>query len=327
MKKKFKKRRVFLLSIPFIALIFMQFVKPDNTYVAIEKEKLALPEEVEAILRSSCFDCHSNESNLKWFDKITPVNWIVAQDIKKARTVLNFSDWDKLPEKAQSAKLYYSLNKILSNEMPLKSYRFLHDAEVSESEIDILRNYITSRTPRKIADSNQIRAAEIQANILKGEKASLDPNFVKPVLNGIKYIPNYKNWRAISTTDRFDNGTMRIIYGNDIAVQAIKQKRTNPWPDGSIIAKVAWKEQIDDSGNISTGEFLQVEYMIRDEYKYADTKGWGWARWRGNDLKPYGENANFANECIRCHNPVKNNDYMFTIPLNLNINNLGISKK
>ncbi len=142
---------------------------------------------------------------------------------------------------------------------------------------------------------------------------------VKASPNGIEYINDYRNWKAISTTDRFDNGTMRVIFANDIAADAIKNKQTNPWPDGSIFAKTAWKKKTDTEGNTTTGKFVQVEFMIKDAQKYKATKGWGWARWKGNNLKPYGNDAHFDNECISCHKPVKDNDYVFTAPLNISI--------
>jgi hypothetical protein len=54
--------------------------------------------------------------------------------------------------------------------------------------------------------------------------------------------------------------------------------------------------------------------MIRDSQKYASTKNWGFARWRGADLAPYGKDANFAEECVGCHSPVRDSDYVFTTP-------------
>jgi hypothetical protein len=138
---------------------------------------------------------------------------------------------------------------------------------------------------------------------------------VQPAPNGVEFLPDYKNWKAISSTDRFDNHTMRVILGNDVAVKAIAEGHINPWPDGSSFAKVAWFQQQDDKGLVHTGAFIQVEFMIRDSKKYAATAGWGWARWRGTDLKPYGKNADFSNECITCHLPVRNNDSVYTMPI------------
>jgi len=138
---------------------------------------------------------------------------------------------------------------------------------------------------------------------------------VSPAPNGIAFLPDYKNWKAISTTDRFDNHSIRVILGNDIAVKAIAENHLRPWPDGSAFAKVAWFQQPDENGFVRTGQFFQVEFMIRDSKKYARTLGWGWARWRGTGLKPYGENANFARECVGCHAPLRDTDFVFTEPI------------
>ena len=68
---------------------------------------------------------------------------------------------------------------------------------------------------------------------------------------------------------------------------------------------------------IQPGEFIQVEFMIKDSKKYSATKGWGWARWKGTDLVPYGKEALFTTECISCHRPMKENDFVFTMPLHI----------
>jgi hypothetical protein len=66
---------------------------------------------------------------------------------------------------------------------------------------------------------------------------------------------------------------------------------------------------------VKTGKFVQVEFMVRDRQKYVTTLGWGFARWRGTDLKPYGKDGNFAGECVGCHRPLVNSNYVFTQPL------------
>ena len=55
--------------------------------------------------------------------------------------------------------------------------------------------------------------------------------------------------------------------------------------------------------------------MVKDARRYKDADGWGWGRWRGLDLKPYGEDAHFVGECTGCHLPVRGNDYVYTLPI------------
>ncbi|OQP64506.1 cytochrome P460 family protein [Niastella populi] len=296
----------------------LQFFGPEEPEYAPVNDLAGLPGEVNSIIRNSCFNCHSTQINLRWYDKLTPANYLVYDHVLKGRKALDFSKWDSLTPQAQNGILYYSLNKILEGEMPLASYNAVHpDAKLTDNAIQTLKNFLLTRTPRKSAESAQISNVNQQfSNFISG-KMALSKQAVQPSPNGIEYIPDYRKWKAVSISDRFDNGTMRIIYANDVAVKAIKERKINPWPDGAILAKAAWKEQANADGSISTGQFWQVEFMIRDSRKYASTKGWGWARWRGSDLKPYGGTAAFITECTSCHKPMKDNDYVFTKPLYL----------
>lgn len=304
------------LLILIIIMLGVQFVrtKLDNPPVTAD---IKAPPEVVQILHTSCYDCHSNETKLKWFDEIVPAYWIVASDVKHARKALNFSEWGKLPQPQQKAKLYMALNQILFKEMPLWQYTLLHpEAKLKESEIDVLKNYLAGLSSYQTSDQAHINACNSQYSKWMLNNAS--PENVQSAPNGIAYITGYKNWKVISTTERFDNGIMHVIFGNDIALKAIKDGNINPWPDGTTFAKAGWDMLVDSSGLIHTGEFKQVEFMIKNSKKYASSKGWGWGRWLGMKLKPYGKNASFSHECQNCHQPMKDNDFVFTMPLNLN---------
>jgi len=83
-------------SIGFAALIAIQFLRPPITHPQVTAD-LTAPPEVKQILRTSCYDCHSNETRLAWFDEIVPAYWLVASDVKAGRRRLNFSDIGTLP--------------------------------------------------------------------------------------------------------------------------------------------------------------------------------------------------------------------------------------
>lgn len=312
------------ISLLLLIILFglIQFIEPESIeYNKIEEPQTitGLPEEINEILKKSCFNCHSSSPQLEWYDKITPVNFLVNSHIQSGVKVLNFSNWDSLAPAKQKGILYYGLNKILAKEMPLPSYAFVHPAaKLSTEQIRLIKDYLVSTSPRNVTDSSALKkSAEAYVNTLQNNKKEKKYDWVKPAPNGIDYIPDYRDWMAISTTDRFDNGTIRIIFANKEAVAAIRNKQTNPWPDGSILAKTLWKQEISSEGIVSTGEFIHVEYMIKDTKKYASTQGWGWARWKGDTLIPFGSSAIFVNDCINCHKPVRNNDNVFTKPLNL----------
>ena len=149
------------------------------------------------------------------------------------------------------------------------------------------------------------------ANIAVSSKAK-----VSPAPNGISLPDGYKNWRVISSSHRTDNNTLRVILGNDKAIQAAKDGQTNPWPDGSVLAKLVWKDATHEKWPAATipGKFVHAEFMIKDARKFSATGGWGFARWLGMEQQPYGKDANFVQECYGCHLPVKDNDYVFTQP-------------
>lgn len=134
--------------------------------------------------------------------------------------------------------------------------------------------------------------------------------------NGIAFPAGYQNWRVIGVSHRVDNNTLRVILGNDKAIEAARRGRTNPWPDGAILGKVVWKDSAnpDWAKAVVPGKFVHAEFMFKDSRKYAATGGWGWARWKGLEQKPYGKDAKVAQECVACHTPVKGNDWVFTRP-------------
>lgn len=298
-----------ILFVIFLIFISFQFYKPE-IYTDIITKDFDGPIEIKSILKESCYDCHSNETNLAWFDKVNPVYLIAREHVTEGRKYLNFSHWDSLNAKEKRVKLFDVINVIKANRMPRKDYMFLHsNARLDKEQISVLEKYVLSLEQPVEYDEEKWN------EIVKQHFNSISLKDVKPTLNGIEYIPDYKNWQVISTTDRFDNNTIRIIYANDIAVNAININRINPYPDGSIIAKVAFEKLAKKDGTFIAGKYIQVEFMIKDSKKFASTKGWGWARWVGNEKKPFGKNILFPNQCINCHKPVEQRDHVFTAPL------------
>jgi hypothetical protein len=311
--------RTLIWVVGFLCVVFvgLQFVRPELTNPPVTAE-LQAPEEVKQVLRNSCYSCHSNETKLPWFDEVVPAYWVVTSDVNEARKHLNFSEIGKLPAAQQKGFLFEAVNFIQMGAMPLPAYLKVHpDAKVTPEQLVVLRSYLTAAPPPDPDAAAKAMAAasatdeEYDKWVQESQAMEVQPEF-----NGVAFIPDYKNWKVISSTDRFDNHTMREILGNDVAIKAIAENHINPWPDGTVFAKVAWQQaQPDNQGVVKTGKFIQVELMIKDSGKYASSDGWGWGRWRGTDLKPYGKDAGFQNECMSCHAPVAKNDYVYTMPL------------
>ncbi len=131
--------------------------------------------------------------------------------------------------------------------------------------------------------------------------------------HGISYPTGWRNWSVIAVSHRTDNNTIRVILGNKIAVNAARKGKTNPWPDGTILGKVVWKDTQLKNWKKATapGKFVHAEFMFKDSKKYSKTYGWGWARWIGLQQKPFNKGMRI---CIGCHTPVKKRDWVFTNP-------------
>lgn len=134
--------------------------------------------------------------------------------------------------------------------------------------------------------------------------------------HGIAYPDGWQDWATIAVSHRNDNLTSRVILGNDVAVEAARSGNTDPWPDGAILGKVVWKDAELENWQAATGpgEFVHAEFMFKDSAKYADSHGWGWARWTGLDQQPFDKGMQV---CIACHTPVKSRDWVFTDPARL----------
>jgi Haem-binding domain/Cytochrome P460 len=304
---------VWICGCGMVAFGAIQFIRPSISHPPVTAD-LAAPAEVKEILRTSCYDCHSNETRLAWFDQVAPAYWIVASDVKNGRSHLNFSDIGQLPPAQQKGALYEAVSEIQLGAMPLPAYTRLHrGAIVTPAQLAVLKAYLNPPAPEAAASASALAADDAQYRQWIG--GGNPPQRVSPAPNGIEFPSDYKNWKMVSASDRFDNQSLRMILGNDVAIKAIAEDRMNPWPDGTTFAKVAWFARDDGQGQVRAGAFWQVEFMIRDSRKYSATKGWGWARWRGTEFTPYGKEAGFSAECVGCHTPLRDNDYVFTMPL------------
>jgi hypothetical protein len=89
----------------------------------------------EAIARTSCYDCHSNETDWPAYSYVAPMSWLVRKDVEEGREELNFSEWDE--EMAEEAE--EGAEEIEEGSMPLPNYLRIHrDARLSEEDERVL---------------------------------------------------------------------------------------------------------------------------------------------------------------------------------------------
>jgi hypothetical protein len=114
-----------------IAVMALQFTNPPhlNPPVVPGHDALASnapPASVAALLRNSCYDCHSFETKWPWYSYIAPVSWYVSRDIDAARSNLNFSEWPHDDAKRARKRWRHIADEVENGEMPLRSYVLLH---------------------------------------------------------------------------------------------------------------------------------------------------------------------------------------------------------
>ncbi len=109
-----------------------------------------VPQNVQIILQNSCYDCHSNNTNYRWYDYIQPARTLVESHIKNAKNELNFSEWGNYSNRKQQTKLDRIIKQIKTKQMPLKSYILLHqNAILNETDKKTLIDFLTTYTINK----------------------------------------------------------------------------------------------------------------------------------------------------------------------------------
>jgi hypothetical protein len=139
------------------------------------------------------------------------------------------------------------------------------------------------------------------------------PIFVTEIPSG------YRDWKLISVAhEEGDLNDIRAILGNDSAIAAYREGQL-PFPDGAIIARIAWSYEPSDENNKTFGRpqsFVAgapkngIQFMVKDSKKYASTGGWGFAHFNENDRQPADQTV--LATCFPCHQAVKARDLVFT---------------
>jgi len=132
-----------------ILFIISQFFSPQkNEYTSIPESDFILtekpPQQITAIVKESCYDCHSNNTIYPWYNRITPVNFWLKGHIKGAKEELNFSEWKHYSSKKKTHKLDEFIEMLENNKMPLSSYILMHsEAKLTDDETKTLINWAT----------------------------------------------------------------------------------------------------------------------------------------------------------------------------------------
>ena len=149
-----KKKLYFICGILLIVFIVIQLIpinRPTNSSVQLT-ENIQIQNagnEVMAILKNSCFDCHSNQTKYRWYAYVAPVSWLIARDVSKGREELNFSEWSTYNKRKLVRKLGDIKEQIVKDEMPMRIYTLIHpDTKLTDSQKLLITDWTDQETKK-----------------------------------------------------------------------------------------------------------------------------------------------------------------------------------
>mgnify|MGYP006169876411 CR=1 FL=1 len=156
-------KKVFLAIV--IILVILQFFQIDKTNPTFDESQDFIkvknpPSEVAAILKTSCYDCHSNQTVYPWYSYVQPAGWFLKDHIDEGREELNFSTFGSYEARRQAHKLEESAELVEKGAMPLESYLIIHkNAALTEAQKTTLVDYF-KKLETEIRTSNNLPAEE-----------------------------------------------------------------------------------------------------------------------------------------------------------------------
>ena len=147
MKRFFKT----LLYTIFIALLLVQLYPRPKKNVSTEagSNDIAAVHQVSAdvmeVLKTSCYDCHSNNTVYPWYSTIQPVALFMGNHVDEGKRELNFSEFGRYSVRRKYHKLEEINEQIKEGEMPLSSYTLIHrNAKLNENQKLLVANWAES---------------------------------------------------------------------------------------------------------------------------------------------------------------------------------------
>ena len=163
--------------------------------------------------------------------------------------------------------------------------------------------------------------------VFGGRAISLQDKYTLQVPGGLSFseFRGYEGWPVISI--RENQGKMAVIVGNAMMIDAYREGvpgNGKPFPDGAKMAKIHWTPKTQETypGQPTVpGTQHDVDFMVKDSKRFADSGGWGWAvfeydaatdTFTPGTLDDHPPQANDAKCGFACHTMVKGRDYVFT---------------
>jgi len=121
----FKQLFIWLIG-AFILLQAIQIDIPEPPKIIDPKVALQVPEEIDTMFKTSCYDCHSYQTHMPWYGHISPISLEVKSHIKNGRQALNFQEWENYTDEKKQ-KIYKGIAKTINFSMPMPMYLTIHE--------------------------------------------------------------------------------------------------------------------------------------------------------------------------------------------------------
>ncbi|MCG3687608.1 heme-binding domain-containing protein [Aliarcobacter butzleri] len=131
----------FLLILLGLFLVIQLIPTSKENEVVDKSLEITAEEGIMDILRTACYDCHSNETVYPWYSYIAPFSWTISKHVKEGKKALNFSIWETYTEKEKEEHLK-DIYRTIYAAMPLQPYLLIHTkANISSEDRKVIRDW------------------------------------------------------------------------------------------------------------------------------------------------------------------------------------------
>jgi hypothetical protein len=172
-------------TIGILALIFvsLQFTTPQHTNPPIDEMQTlqsttVVPREVSVLFARSCDDCHTNNTNWRWYTYVAPVSWLTVDHVNKGRAELNLSEWGRYGARMKETRLRAICAQCQGGAMPVASYALVHrEARLSPEDVRMICEW--TETARKQLQATSPGTRGTVGNGILSQCSPMSPLFAR----------------------------------------------------------------------------------------------------------------------------------------------------
>jgi hypothetical protein len=148
-RNKMSIRRKVGLAIVFL-IIAIQFIRPARNASAqpgtnVFEQQYGVSPALANVFKTSCYDCHSNNTRYPWYANIQPVAWYLGHHVNEGKEELNLEEFGNYTQRRKLSKLKEIRTSVKEGSMPLSSYTVIHtDAKLDEASKALIINWATN---------------------------------------------------------------------------------------------------------------------------------------------------------------------------------------